>query len=277
VPEISLDPVSAELVERLRKQQRFAPALWKTIRVIKAMVLREAITRFGSSSLGYALAFIEPTLYFVGFIVLRTFILDRVPFGESGIMFLISGFITVRIFISVSRSVMYSIISNQTLMTFPAVSPLSAIFARTTIEVFTMSTILVVFYAFVYFDDSTTKVHDLAEMTWAALALFGLSAGVGCLNAVIVTLVPSYKMVYTLISLPILVTSGVFYVPALLPILAQEVIVWNPVLHCVEWFRTAIYLDYISILDRSYPIYWGLICGGLGIILTQVFRVKLLD
>ena len=275
--EISLQPVTAELVEKLRRRQGFGPALLQSLRVIKAMILREAITRFGSSRLGYLLAFIEPTLYFVGFIILRTLILDRVPFGESGIMFLISGFITVRIFISVSRNVMFAIVANQTLMTFPSVTPLSAVFARAAVEIFTMSTILVVFYSFITWDDASTRVHDPVGMTWAALALFGLSAGVGCLNAVLVTLMPSYKLIYTLISLPVLIMSGVFYVPALLPIEAQQIIIWNPVLHCVEWFRAAIYMDYIATLDRSYPTYFGLICGGLGIILSQIFRVRLLD
>lgn len=99
---ISLDPVTPELVARLREKQRFGTALFGTLRVIKAMILREAITRYGSSRLGYALAFIEPTLLFTVFILLRTIIKNKIPFGESAVLFLISGFITVRIFVTVS-------------------------------------------------------------------------------------------------------------------------------------------------------------------------------
>lgn len=274
---ISLDPVTPELVARLREKQRFGTALFGTLRVIKAMILREAITRYGSSRLGYALAFIEPTLLFTVFILLRTIIKNKIPFGESAVLFLISGFITVRIFVTVSRRIMMSISSNQSLMTFPSVTPLAAMFARAAIEVFTMSTVLTVFYIFVILGSEITGINDLIEMTWAALALFGLSVGVGFLNAVIITMIPSYRMVYSIISLPLLITSGVFYVPALLPIEIREVIEWNPVLHCVEWFRAAIYMDYMATLDRSYPITFGMVCGGTGIILSRVFRIRLLD
>ncbi|MDX8349442.1 ABC transporter permease [Cognatiyoonia sp. IB215446] len=275
--ELKLQSADANLIRDLQDRQSFWPAFVETLRVTKAMVQREAITRYGSSRLGYLLAFVEPTLYFLAFILLRTFIRDKVPFGESAVLFLISGFITVRVFIMVSRRIMFSITANRTLMVFPSVTPLTAMTARAAIETFTMSTILVVFYFFIIIGSESTRINDLVEITFAALALFVLTIGVGFLNAVIVSLFPSYRMIYSIMSLPLLITSGVFYVPALLPIELANIIAWNPVLHCVEWFRVAIYIDYVATLDKSYPVQLGLICGGIGIIFSRAFRVRILD
>ncbi|MEL7388147.1 MAG: ABC transporter permease [Pseudomonadota bacterium] len=275
--ELKLQDANASLINELKGRQTFQAALAQTLRVTKAMIQREAITRYGSSRLGYLLAFVEPTLYFLAFIFLRSFIRDTVPFGESAVLFLISGFITVRVFVMVSRRIMFSITANRALMVFPSVTPLSAMTARAAIEIFTMSTIIFVFYAFITIGIESTRINDFVEITFAALALFGLSIGVGFLNAIIVSLFPSYRMIYSILSLPLLIASGVFYVPALLPVQLVEIIVWNPVLHCVEWFRAAIYLDYVATLDKSYPIQFGLVCGGIGIIFSRVFGVRILD
>ncbi|MEL7465971.1 MAG: ABC transporter permease [Pseudomonadota bacterium] len=275
--EIALTPPEPEVIDELQRRNRFWPALVMAVRVVNAMVLREAITRFGTMRIGYLMAFIEPSLYFIGFIILRSFILDRVPFGESALLFLISGFITVRAFIAISRKMMYAIAANQALMTFPSVTPLAAVFARGAVETFTMCTIIFLFYAFIVWGADTARIEDPVEMTWAAMALFGLAFGIGCFNAVIGMLVQTYRIVYAMITLPLLITSGVFFVPTQLPPEYQEIIAWNPVLHCVEWFRVAIYMDYEPLLSKSYVVGFAVVSLGLGVIACQVFRVRLLD
>lgn len=275
--QITLEQPDRLLIERLRSRYRLSVAIREWIRVIRAMVMREAITRFGHSRLGYLIAFIEPIVYFSGFIALRVYLKDRVPFGESAVLFLISGFITVRVFITISRRTMGAIAANQSLMTFPGVTPLDAVFARAAIEILTMGTVLVMFYGFIILSGDAVVAIDWVDFTCAILTLFALGAGVGCMNAVIVVVFPTYRHVYSFISLPLLITSGVFYVPAMLPAQVIEYIQWNPVLHCVEWIRESIYLDYVEVLDRSYPVTFAILALGLGIIMSRIFKVRLLE
>jgi capsular polysaccharide transport system permease protein len=86
---------------------------------------------------------------------------------------------------------------------------------------------------------------------FCALALFGM--GVGMINAVISWVIPAWEKVYDLITMPLFFMSGVWYIPDLLPVNFRNIIVWNPVLHGVEWVRRGFYANYGErTLDCSY-------------------------
>ena len=82
---VTLPAPDAADIARIRAQQSFARAFGSSLRVIVALVAREGLSRYGSSRLGYLWAFLEPSLYFVVFLALRTLTSDIVPFGESAV------------------------------------------------------------------------------------------------------------------------------------------------------------------------------------------------
>ena len=264
-------------IDRIRSRGGTWHALGEFRRVIGAMIAREAVVRYGRSRLGYLWAFVEPSLFFAMFLVIRSLISDRVPFGESGVFFLMSGILTVRVTLTISRRMMTAITGASALMTFPGINPFDAIVARGAIEVLTMVTVLVVFYALVVVGSDTIALHHAVDFTLALLALVVLSAGVGCFNAVTVILFPPWSIFIGLLGFPLLLTSGVFYVPATLPPEYLAILTWNPILHSAEWFREATYLSYSETLDRLYPVKFGLIAGGLGIVGTRLFHTRILE
>ena len=274
---VDLPPVDPATVRAIRAKRGFGTAVRETVRVVSAMVAREANVRYGDSRLGYLWAFVEPALFFVIFLSIRTLIADRVPFGESAVVFLLAGIIAFRAFRSIQTRMMTAITGAKALMTFPVVTPFDAVIARGAIETLTMSTVIVVFYTLVLSTTETVEFHDPVDFTGAMLALTILAFGTGCFSAVMVVLVPTFRIVVALSGLPLLILSGIFYVPASLPPEYLAILEWNPVLHCVEWFRDAVYLDYTVTLDRSYPIQFGLIAFGLGLIMSQVFRVRVME
>jgi capsular polysaccharide transport system permease protein len=47
--------------------------------------------------------------------------------------------------------------------------------------------------------------------------------------------------------------SGIFYVPGMMPDWVRDILVWNPILHAVDWFRSSFFAEYEPHwLDRSY-------------------------
>ena len=47
--------------------------------------------------------------------------------------------------------------------------------------------------------------------------------------------------------------SGIFLSVEYLPLMFRDILVWNPLVHAIEWLRYAIYPEYFTqILDRAY-------------------------
>ena len=72
--------------------------------------------------------------------------------------------------------------------------------------------------------------------------------------------------------------SGVLFVPDALPEIARVPLSYNPVLHVVEWMRSAYYEGYgANILSRTYVLTWGATMLFLGLVLERLVRGRLLQ
>jgi hypothetical protein len=80
----------------------------------------------------------------------------------------------------------------------------------------------------------------LAGLAWAAL----LGLGVGTLNCAIAGLVPVWENVWSIITRPLFLASGVFFTYEDMPRPVQEVLWWNPLLHVTGTIRTGFYPSY---------------------------------
>ena len=70
--------------------------------------------------------------------------------------------------------------------------------------------------------------------------------------------------------------SGIFYVPGMMPDWAREVLLWNPLLHAIDWFRSGFFGVYRPHwLDPSYLTILAIVAllGGMG--LERALRRKL--
>ena len=273
--ELSVDPA---ILSRLRNRKgRWWVGLAESVHVIGALVMRESATRYGGSRLGYLWAFIEPLVLIGIFLSLRVYIQERVAFGESALVFVASGFITVRVAISVARQTMGAIRQNQSLMTFPNIVPMDTVLASLVVEMLTMGTVIGVFYILVVNVSEVATIHDPVAFTAAVAVTFLVAGGLGVFGAAVMVVWSNFARVFGFLSLPLLIASGVFYLPASLSPSALAILEWNPVLHCVEWFREGIYLDYVSVLDRSYPVTFGLVLLLAGIVLVRLLGTRVLD
>jgi len=87
-----------------------------------------------------------------------------------------------------------------------------------------------------------------------------LGTGMGILNAVMLSVWESWQYVESILTRPLIIISGVFYIPSKLPTAAVDILKWNPVLHLIEWIRTGYYSNYAStVLDKNYLIWFALL------------------
>lgn len=241
-------------------------------RVIIAIILRETKTRFGKNKLGYLWAIIEPSAYVALLLFIRDKMHASIPFGENLFLFLLTGILVYRVFISVAGRALNAISANHALLTYPLVKPLDTIFARIILEIITMLIVLTIFFLLLSVFSNYTIIHHPQRFAFAICALMFLSTGVGVLNAVVSVILPTWERFWGLIKFPLLILSGVFYIPKSMPPMVQNILVWNPILNCVEWIRSASYLDYDPLLDKSYVLWFSSICLCLGLVLERKYR-----
>ena len=246
-------------------------------RVVVALALREMKTRFGTTRLGYLWAIAEPAIYVLLFLGLRTAISDATPFGTSIVLFMMTGLLVVRTFVSVANGLTHSVSANRALLTYPPVKPNDVIFARFLVQALVMYLVLFLFFLALSQAVEFDVIVNPGSFFAALAAVTLLAGGIGTFNAVVSVLMPFWGKLWGVMSLPIFVLSGIFYLPRSLPPFAQDILQWNPVLHCVEWMRMGTYLTYDPLLDRFYVLAFGATALALGLVLERIYRFRLLS
>ena len=214
------------------------------LRVLHALLLREMITRYGRTSLGYLWALLEPA----GVIALLTLLFMQIahapPFGHSFALFYASGYIAFHWVIDISSVSARSVHVNRPLLSFPNVSALDTLLARFILQGLTGLGVAIVILSviFVLFDDRLTLAPGPLMQAFVLALLLAL--GIGLVNCWAFTVSKSWELVWGVISRPLMLVSCVFYSFEALPGIARDVLWYNPVVHIVGLLRTGLYPTY---------------------------------
>ncbi|MDR6434668.1 ABC transporter permease [Brucella pseudogrignonensis] len=241
-------------------------------RVQVAVLLRETKTRFGKNKLGYLWAFVEPSAYVVILIFIRSEMHASVPFGENIYLFVLTGLLGYRLFISIADKTSSAISANQALLTYPIVKPVDTIFARIMLESITMLVVIMSFFFLLEMYSDNTVIHYPGDFLFSLLGGILLASAVGTLNSVVFLLLPVWERIWGLLKLPLLFLSGIFYMPKNMPPAIQNILSWNPLLNSIEWLRSSTYLSYDPLLSKQYVIWLSVSILVLGLILERLYR-----
>lgn len=244
-------------------------------RVVYALALRETRTRFGANQLGYVWALLEPVFWIFTFWALFRIVDRATPIGMDVIPFLATGVIPYEMAIKTADRASLSIDSNRALLFYPHVQPLDLILARSGLEVATYLTVFAALLGGYALYEQTFAIESaLATLLGLGLAgLFGMALGtLLCASAVVNKVVDRMKGP---IMRPLFWISGVYFTANALPSSVREILMWNPVLHCVEivrdgWFP-AYHAHHASV---AYVLIWVLALGFFGLTIERAVRAK---
>ncbi len=107
------------------------------LRELHALIVRETITRYGKSSLGYAWAVLEPAAFIAFLTVLFSQIAHNPPVGRSFVLFYATGYVSFHWFHDISSVVSRSVHVNRPLLSFPPITPLDTVLARFLLQALT--------------------------------------------------------------------------------------------------------------------------------------------
>jgi capsular polysaccharide transport system permease protein len=247
--------------------------------VLFALLMRELKTRFGGRMVGLIWMIAEPMIHIAILLALKILLRERF----AGVMidtavYLVVAMLPFFIFRNIWMRSMSAVEGNSGLFSYRQVKPGDAIASRAVMEV-TLYTL--VFFAFLcvfaWLDYQVFPVRPLEYLGMVAMFItFGI--GLGLLSAVVNKLIPGTDTFLRLTSFPLYITSGVLIPIHHFPPLVIQWLLWNPLLHIVEYARWAYFPTYHPLMGINlvYPSLW--VAGALfiGVMAFWVNRRALL-
>lgn len=250
---------------------------YQCLRAVIALVLREMSTTYGRNPGGYLWAFIQP-LAMIGILTVAFSLLLRTPsLGTSFLLFYASGFLTMRMYQEVGQVVGTAISFNKALLAYPRVTYVDAILARALLAVLTQTMVSVTVVAGIFVYDDVRGILNFTPILYTAAMAIALGLGIGTFNCYMSVSFPVYKTIWGIVTRPLMLVSGIFYIYEDLPESAQNILWYNPLIHLTGMMRTGFYSyyqpDYVS---PTYVMLVALVPFFFGVLLLRRFSKDIL-
>ena len=257
--------------------RRAAPR-FRPLRVVLALVLREMGTRFGRSAGGYLWAVLEPLGGIVLLAIAFSLALRTPPMGTSFMLFYATGIVPFNLYRTMSSAVSSAVGSNKGLLTYPVVTLLDAVLAKFLLNMLTQLTVAVVLFVGIAAVFRPLINLDLAAVARALALAAVLGLGIGTLNCVLFGFFPTWKNVWGVLTRPLFILSGVFFIYESVPPEFQAVLWWNPLVHVIAVMRSGFYGTYHpQFVSYPYVLVIGLATFVLGAYLLRRHASFLLE
>ena len=248
-------------------------------RVVHALMLREVKSRFGRQKLGYLWAVLEPAAFVTIFAIMFAFGDALRVSGMPVVPFMITGFTPFLLFRSTMSQTIGAIETNRILLTFPQVTPTDLVFARALLEIATLTTVFIIILAGAYMLGFHFEVERPLEVMAAVGCLAATGLGLGACFAAITPFFRSTQMVVGMIAgRPLFFISGLFFTAEMMPSGVREILLLNPILHMIEWLRSAFFKEFESqYMNIEYAVGTALVTLCFGLLLLRGLRKKILS
>ncbi len=244
-------------------------------KVISALILREVTSRYANTKLGFFWALFEPFAHIAVFMSIFTVINRPPPVGESIGLFILTGIVPWLLYNKTVSTVMSAVAGNKALLGYPQVMPLDIVIARVLLEFATMFMVMLIFLGVALFFGFTIKVDNFLDMLIVCGLIILFAMGVGFINTTIIDFFPSYKSIYSALSMPLYFGSGIFFTMDFFSNDVLGFLAYNPILNLIEWFRDAFFTEFSSnLFDREYAITVAFVVFGLGLLLERLMRKR---
>lgn len=206
-------------------------------RVIGALLLREVITRYGRHNIGALWLFIEPMLFTLGVAGLWYVAKMHADMHIPIVAFAITGYSSVLVWRNTANRCSKAIEPNLTLMYHRNVKVIDIFIARVLLEhvgATTSMVVLTVFFASMgamkWPEDITLIIVGWILLCWFAMALGFIVGSISERSEV-------FERMWHIVTYLMFPLSGAVFMVHWLPPVAQNAVLWLPMVHGVEMIR----------------------------------------
>ncbi len=213
-------------------------------RIVTALMLREMATTYGKSAGGYLWAVVEPVLGIGLLSVIFSLSLNSPGLGTNFPLFYATGFLPFMMFNEMASKVATSIRFSQPFMAYPGVTFLDAMVARALLNVLTHCSIIAIVMTGIFVIFQLPADVNFAAVVAALGMVSILGLGIGTVNCYLFMAFPIWERAWSILTRPLFLISGLFFTYDMLPTAAQDVLWFNPLIHCIGMMRSAFYPTY---------------------------------
>jgi capsular polysaccharide transport system permease protein len=223
-------------------------------------------------------AILEP-VFFIGVLTgVRIVMHAKDVGGLPNPLFFASG---VLIYLLFSHSINVSISAveaNVGVLNYRRVKAIDTVVARVLVEIliFVVSSFLI-FIGFRIFGYDY-QLHSVGIVIAAMGIVISISIGAACIVSVVGAVWAESKKLIPILIRPLFFISGVFFMVDSFPEKAQKILLYNPILHCIEMFRIGMFEQYEGV---SGSIFYASACAlfllALGLGVLRLFREKVIS
>ncbi|EBA14535.1 putative cell surface polysaccharide export ABC-2 transporter permease protein, close relative to wzm1Y20833 [Roseobacter sp. SK209-2-6] len=262
--------------------QAIAPAVptnlrYRGLRTIVALILREMSTTYGRSPGGYIWAILQPVAMIILLTLAFSFLLRSPSLGTSFVLFYATGFMILRQFQEVTSAVGASISFNQALLAYPRVTYVDTLAARSILAVLTQIMVSAIIFTGIFIIEDIRVILDFGPILLTYAMTILLAVGIGIFNAYMSFSFPVYKMIWGVLTRPLMLLSGIFYTYEDLPVTVQNILWYNPLIHLTGLVRTGFYSTYDpGYISLIYVALLGTVPAFFGFLLLRKFSKDIL-
>lgn len=251
----------------------FSKGLRVQLKVVKALMIRELVTRFGRDNIGFLWIMAEPLLFAALVGVVWSFIRGPEYHGISVVAFVATGYIPLTFMRSSFGRSAKIFQTNSALLYHRQVKVLDFIFVRVSIETvgammayIFAGTVLVFLGYFPLPSDVGALIAGWAIYVLFVFAVCTMLAPLSEMSEVIEKLVP----ITVYIAIPF---SGVFNMASWLPPPMREALMWSPLVSGMELMRYGLFGDLVTpYYDVTRALAISIACLVTGLILCRRVR-----
>lgn len=242
------------------------------LQVVNALLLRETKTRFGANRLGYLWALIEPAIMVCMFAAFYVTV-GHMPGGVNPVAFISAGILPFSLFRDTAGKCMAGISANTGLLFYPQVRPLDLVIARALLEFVTCLVVMLIVLGGVMLWTGDTNVVSILEALAGLVLTAALGASFGLVCCGLSVFSSNVEVMMPTILRPLMWFSAVFHSVDSLPNNYRDILLYNPLVHCIEMVRDGWFAGYHArSIDPWYPTMWILVMLFVGLALERAAR-----
>jgi capsular polysaccharide transport system permease protein len=251
----------------------FLDRLGVQTRVIRALILRELMTRFGRHSLGFFWVVGEPLILSICVMIAWTAVKHNLVGDVEIIPFVLSGYTLLTLWRHVVARSQHCFRQNAGLMFHRNVSYVDTLIARSLLEIGGTGIAFWVAYIPFYLLGIIDPIYDCGQVVGGWLLLGWFSFAVGLILAGLTEMneiVEKFVQPLMYVTLPL---TGMFSMISWLPDRMAKVLVYSPIANCFEMFRGGLFGHKVDVYwDAGYTVKCCLVLTALGLMIVRKAR-----
>jgi capsular polysaccharide transport system permease protein len=252
---------------------RFMPGLKVQIRTIKALIVRDIMLRYGRNNIGFLWVILEPMILTIGVLFLFSIVKSSHEHGTHVLSMVLTGYMPLTLWRHTTNQGIFLLRRSYSTLFHRNVTLLDVFLARMILEGLGTTAALIAVYLLLWSAGVVDTIAKPGHLIAAWLLLWWLGMSVTLLVAVLTEVNETSERFIQPAQYLIVPLSGIFYMVDWLPDRAQDIIWYNPLSTCIEFFRDGYFGEAVTThYDPLVPLAWALALTWLGLTLIAKAR-----